>query len=110
MNNKWKKWLRLCAGDPSCPAELPGPLGMLTGQDERALDAIAASWQLYAAGDDVAREAVLLAMPHLIACMQPKCRPFARELIAWAMDWDDRDRLWQWVTGGNPFPRLVTED
>lgn len=106
MTQTWKQWLRACERDPKSPAELPGSLGMLTGQDAAALDAVAACWQLYARGDDVAREAVLLALPHLIASMQPKCRPFARELIAWAMDWSDRERLWQWVIGAAARERL----
>ena len=28
---------------------------------------------------------------------QPQCRPFARELIAFAGDWPDRDKLWPLV-------------
>jgi len=33
----------------------------------------------------------------LLPAMQTKCRPFARELIAQALDWGDRDRLWPLV-------------
>jgi hypothetical protein len=29
--------------------------------------------------------------------MQPKCRFFARELIAFVLDWGDRERLWPLV-------------
>lgn len=94
MAEPWRKWLRACARDPHSPAELPGPLGILTGQDARALDAIAACWQLYASGDDDARRGALRAVRSLLPGMQPKCRGFARELIAWAMDWRDREPLW----------------
>lgn len=97
MAEPWRKWLRKAAKDPSCPAELPGPLGMLTGQDDRALEAIAACWQLYAAGDDIGRSVALDSIRELLGAMQPKCRPFGRELIPWAMDWHDRDRLWPLV-------------
>jgi hypothetical protein len=72
----------------------PGPLGMLTGQDHQALAAIAECWKLYASGDAAAERAALIAIRSLLPAIQPQCRMFARELIAFVMDWDDRDRLW----------------
>ncbi len=69
-------------------------LGALTGQDRRALDAIAHCWELYAIGDDDGRAAAIAAVRALAGGMQKKCLPFARELIAHVLDWDDRERLW----------------
>lgn len=90
-------WLRACARDKNSPAELlrdSSQLGQLTGQDIQALRAIGHCWNLYASGDAAAREASLLAVRNLVATMQAKCRPVARELIAYALDWSDRDELW----------------
>lgn len=70
---------------------------MLTGQDAAALEAIAATWKLYALADVDGRHAALQAIALLVGAMQPKCRAFARELIPWAMDWSDRDPLWSVV-------------
>jgi len=70
---------------------------MLTGQDSYALDAIAACWDLYAAGDGAACKAAIAAVRALLPAMQEKCRPLARELIAHSMDWSDRDRVWALV-------------
>ena len=72
-------------------------LGALTGQDRRALEAIAHCWELYAASDDVGRAAAIVAVAALLGAMQDKCWRFAREAIAAAMDWDDRDVLWALV-------------
>lgn len=94
----WVRWITECDGDPRSPAEFPGGVGMLTGQDFRALDAIANCWLLYASGDAAAERAALDAVRVLLPAMQPKCRPFARELIAYAMDWNDRARLWPLVS------------
>lgn len=69
-------------------------LGMLTGQDYRALAAIDACWQLYACGDSNGAAGALRAIRALLPAMQDKCWPLARELIARALDWPDRDRLW----------------
>jgi hypothetical protein len=99
----WDQWLRVCIRDKSSPIELPpatpSPMAMLTGQDSRALSAIAACWKLYALSDDDGARAALDAVRALLAAMQPKCRPFARELIAFALDWGDRARLWPLVSG-----------
>jgi hypothetical protein len=72
-------------------------LGALTGQDARALGAIAECWALYAAGYAAAERAALAAVRSLLPAVQPQCRTFARELIAFSMDWTDRDRLWKLV-------------
>lgn len=69
-------------------------LGMLTGQDRAALLAISACWEVWALGDSAAREACVRAIRALLYAMQEKCWPLARELIAFSLDWGDRDRLW----------------
>jgi hypothetical protein len=69
-------------------------LGPVSGQDRRALRVVAYAWELYAMGDSDATRAALDVMPFLLGAMQRKCWPLARELIARAMDWDDRDRIW----------------
>lgn len=74
---------------------------MLTGQDTRALLAIAACWDLYASSDDEGRAAAIGAVQHLLNAMQRKCWPMARELIARSLDWSDRDRLWPQVIEGD---------
>lgn len=101
-------WLRVCARDKTSPAELgPNALGPLTGQDIAALRAIGHCWNLYALGDAAAREASLLAVRNLVATMQPKCRPVARELIAYALDWMDREKLWPAIMGNYPGVRRL---
>jgi hypothetical protein len=95
---KWRSWLRACSKDPSSPAyKGTQGLGAITGQDARVLEAISACWFLYAASDDNGRAAALIAVNSLLSAMQPQCRGFAKELIAFAMDWHDRDRLWERV-------------
>ena len=94
----WSKWLRSCMKDPSSPMQLPRSLlAALTGQDARALRAIAACWGLYASSDEDGRRGALAAIQALLPAMQPQCRPFARELIAQQLDWSDRERLWPLV-------------
>jgi hypothetical protein len=97
----WDKWLRACIRDPSSPARLPGSLGMLTGQDARALGAISACWELYSNSDEPGQRAALAAVRALLPALQPQCRPFARELIAFSLDWSDRERLWPQVEPGD---------
>lgn len=99
----WERWLRVCLRDPSnraCIAlshnGLPN-LGALTGQDKRVLDAISACWELYSRSDESGESAALQAIRSLLRALQPQCRPFARELIAFSLDWPDRARLWQKV-------------
>jgi hypothetical protein len=95
----WYKWLKTCSQDPVSPANIAkGSLGMLTGQDFRALNAVAACWELYAGSDDDGQRAALEAIRALLPGMQPKCLFFARELVAFAMNWEDRDHLWMLVT------------
>lgn len=91
----WFEWLVACAEDERSPTGLrPELLGMLTGQDKRALGAIAACWELYACSDEDGADAAKAAIVALLQGMQSKCWLFARELIARAMDWSDRERLW----------------
>lgn len=65
-------------------------LAPLTGTSTKALKAVAHLWQLYAYSRD---EAVLSAIGLLVPSLG-SCSGLARELAAWAMDWDDRERLW----------------
>jgi hypothetical protein len=78
------KWLKANGHD----------LAGMTGQDRRALSAIAHCWELFSAGDDDARAGAALAVRALLPAMQNKYIPLAKELIAYAMDWDDRERYW----------------
>lgn len=66
-------------------------LAPLTGTDTDALITIAAAWKLFAY---TGSRGVLKAIRYLVAEMQPKNRHLARELIAYALDWNDRARLW----------------
>lgn len=95
-------WLRSVIKDggymrhPGAPSTPLPSLGALTGQDTRVLEAIAACWQLLS-GDDDAERGALAAVRALLPAMQPQCRPFARELIAYAMDWSHRAKYWPLV-------------
>lgn len=71
-------------------------LGMLTGQDRLALEAIAACWELLSQ-DRAACRAALESAVALLPAMQEKCWPLAKELIARSMDWGDRERVWKEV-------------
>lgn len=106
----WLAWLRACLQDETSPIRLPRPkqsigrkptsvLGMITGQDRRALSAVAACWSLYGGSDDAGRAGALMAIRALLPAMQGQCRMFARELIAQSLDWPDRERLWPLVQG-----------
>lgn len=96
----WQRWLRCCLRDPTNPARIAlaqdglTSLRALTGQDKRALDAMSACWELYSTSEDYAQTAALMAVRCLVVGLRPRCRPFARELIAFSLDWPDRDRLW----------------
>jgi hypothetical protein len=96
----WLAWLKACKADEwsSKQLRLPGSFAMLTGQDMRALGAVAYCWHLYASGDDDARRGALDAIRVLLPALQKQCHGFARELIAQAMDWSDRDRVWALIT------------
>lgn len=98
---KWDAWLRSFDRNPDPRVQLPGSMAMLTGQDKRALAAIAACWELYACSDDDGARGALQAVRALLPALQPKCRGFARELIPWAMDWSDKDRVWRAVLQGD---------
>lgn len=67
----------------------------MTGQDSRALLAIAHCWELLASCDDDGRRAAIGAVRHLLNGMQRKCWPLARELVAKSLDWSDRERIWR---------------
>lgn len=118
----WLAWLRACLLDPGSPIRLPRPepsnrgprsqqrptavLGMITGQDMRALHAVAACWTLYAGADHHGQAAALISIRALLHGMQSQCHMFARELIAQSMEWSDRDRVWPMVMHGQtPPPR-----
>lgn len=73
-------------------------LAPLTGQDHRALAAIDACWELYSCSDEDGMDGALAAVRALLPAMQEKCWPLAKELIARAMYWGYRDRLWPEVT------------
>jgi len=84
----WGRWLRANGHDTSG----------LTGQDTRALEAVAACWEVYAGADEYGRRASIVAVRALLPAMQDKHHRYARELIARSLDWDDRDRIWAQVT------------
>jgi hypothetical protein len=95
----WQTWARACAADPSSPSKLfKGSLGALTGQDTRALSAIVACWELYSNSDDDGQRGALAAVRALLPAMQASTRWLARELIPYALCWDDRERLWPLVS------------
>jgi len=96
----WKTWARGCVEDPASPSKLKeGHLAMLTGQDTRCLDAIVACWALYARSDEAGANAAIAAIRILLTGMQPKCWVWVKELIPYAMDWSDREKLWPLIEG-----------
>lgn len=74
----------------------------LTAQDMRAIDAIAACWELHQGGDVDGKTAALDAVNRLIGALQRKFWPMARDLIAMSADWGIRDRLWKFVVEAEP--------
>lgn len=72
-------------------------LAPLTGQDGRALDAIAHCWELYTNSDEDGQRAALDAVRALLKAMQPSTRHLAREAIPAAANWEDRERWWPLV-------------
>lgn len=92
----WLSWFKACQGDEwsSKKLNLPGSLAMLTGQDKRALSAVAHCWALYAGSDEDGALGALQAVQALLPALQRSTRDFARELIAQSLDWHDRDWLW----------------
>lgn len=98
----WDRWIRACIKEgPSNPIRLNrNHMAMVTGTDARVLAAIAECWHVYPYDSDAA----VLAVRALLPAMQQKCWPIARELIAFALDWHDRDRLWALVVAVQPVP------
>lgn len=94
INPNWRTWLRAVSKDPHSQIPPLPSLAILTGQDARALAAVATCWDLYASSDDNGRAGALAAVRMLLPAMQRKCWPFARALIARSLDWSDIDRLW----------------
>lgn len=101
----WQQWARAVGKEPGSLSKLHAcALGALTGQDKCALDAIVACWELYAVGDEDGRCEALVAVRALLLAMQPSTRWIARELIPYALEWSDRDRLWPLVTFDKRLP------
>lgn len=95
----WQQWARANAKDPQSPSNIDSrALAALTGQDVRVLTAIVACFELYAGSDTEGMRAALLAIRALLPAMQESTRWIARELIPFALDWGDRERLWPLVT------------
>lgn len=61
-------------------------LAALTGQDSRALDAIAHLAHLYAAADREGRRAAVSAIGATVEAMQPHLRPLALDALTHATD------------------------
>lgn len=102
----WQQWARACAKDSNSPSGFAGrkhPLAALTGQDARALDGIVACWELYACSDEDGQIGALEAVRALLPAMQRSTQWIARELIPYALDWSDRDRLWPRVSVPDPY-------
>jgi len=95
----WRQWAR--AVSTETPSKLfKGALGALTGQDARTLEAIVACWELYSNSDEDGMRGALEAVRVLLPAMQPSTRWIAREMIPFALCWDDRERLWPLVAEG----------
>jgi hypothetical protein len=91
----WQQWVRAVERDPNTPSKLrKGALGALTGTDFRVLNAFVPCLQLYSC---TGNEQVLQAARVLLTEMQPSTRWIAKELIAFAMNWEDRERLWPYL-------------
>lgn len=89
------RWLRAqCANDngwrPGGPLNIS--LAGLTGTDVAMLEAIDRLWHAHLHA--VRPRDICKAVAVCCCEMQVKYLPLARELIARAMDWGDRDRLW----------------
>lgn len=86
----WQQWARVQLG-------ISQALPALTGQDIRALSGIVSCWELYACGDESGKKAAIEGVRALLPGMQAQLRWLAKELIPFALDWDDRERLWPLV-------------
>lgn len=84
-------WLRMNLGASA--------MGALTGTDIRCLKAATAIIEAYAYTYDTD---LLEAFDTVVLKMQPSTREFAYHAIAYAMDWDDRKRVWS-RTGLDPI-------
>jgi hypothetical protein len=99
----WQQWARAVGKEPGGSSALGrNALAALTGQDTRALNAIVAALELYACGDEDGQRGALAAVRALLPAMQESTRWIARELIPFALNWEDRERLWPLVQ-----PRLA---
>lgn len=102
----WRQWARVQMKDPTSPSELgKGAFAGLTGQDAAALDAIVACWEVCMIGDADGRRGALAAVRSLLSTMLPHNRWLARELIPFAGNWEDRERLWPLVMPPTPSSR-----
>ncbi len=93
----WKQWVRLVIREkkenPEHPSRLfDGCMAPLTGTDYRALEAFAACLKLSSYCDRP--EQAIRAMRIVLGEMQPSVRWIARELIPFAKEWNDRERMW----------------
>jgi hypothetical protein len=88
----WQQWARLVQKDQESPSKIRrGSLAALTGTDVRALDAFVACLELYAyTGNESAMQAAGLSL----LPMQVSTRWIAKELIAFVLEWESRERLW----------------
>jgi hypothetical protein len=101
----WQQWVRAVeresATNPKHPSRLyKGCLAALTGTDVRALNAFVACLKLYSY---TAERRVLTAASIVLVETQEKTRWIAKELIAFVMEWDDRERLWPLVAPPDPL-------
>jgi hypothetical protein len=95
----WQQWVRAVEREsrdnPQHPSRIcKGSLAGLTGTDVRALNAFVACLKLYAYSGE---KHGLKAASAVLRQMQEKERWIARELIAFVLEWDDRERLWPLV-------------
>jgi hypothetical protein len=91
----WQQWARAVGRDPGSPSLIKkGSIGALTGTDFRALDAFVACLTLYR---HTGERRILEAARVVLEEMQESTRWIARELIAFVLDWGDRERLWSLV-------------
>jgi len=82
-------------------------LGVLTGTDSRALNAAMHIIELFAVHSE---PAVLRAFAIVVGEMQPTARHLAYHAIAHALDWSDRERIWQRANLGDlPASRCAYE-
>ncbi len=98
-NQTWQQWARAQTKDPGSSKLRKGCLGALTGQDTRALSVFVSALQLYAVSDENGQHAALTAMRASLPAMQKSVHWIAQELIPFALEWHDRERLWPRIAG-----------